>query len=154
MMRTPLLALAATIGLMGPGPGHTLAAEGSARAAALEALASKADLPAGRPLLPSLLTDPDARMAMLSPGAGASDSGNGKDNGNGKGNGKSTAPGQLKKEAKADIASAQAAAANDEAVLAASQASADAQDAAEKSHEKKTREKNPKKPHPPKGGGK
>jgi hypothetical protein len=149
MTRTALLALMAAIGL--PGAGRAVAAtDGTARAAALEALAAKADLPASRPLLPSILTDPDARMGLRDDGQAG---GSGGGNGNGKADPRSEAPGQVKKEAQTDVAKANAAAANGEAARAAGQASADANGAAEKKREKVTREKHPKPPHPPKGGG-
>jgi hypothetical protein len=159
MMRTALLALTATIGLSGAGSAMA-APDGTARAAALEALALKADLPAARPALPSLLTDPDAERP--GPGdeaqAGVQDKGDG--SGKGKGNGEAKKLAKAEKElakelAKAEKQKAHADAATAEAALAANEAENDASNAAEKKRDKaaKDKTKKTKPPHPPKGGG-
>lgn len=143
MTRTTLLSLAtAAIGLIGPARGAA-APEGSARAAVLEALALHADLPSARPVLPSLLTDPDAGRPDGRPDGRAAPGG-----------GRAAAQGEAKglaRKAAKEAADADAiAGANAEAAKVAARASADAHGAAEKAREKKTRDKHPKPPHPPK----
>jgi hypothetical protein len=134
MTRTALLAIAVAITLAVPWRAHAAPGDGSARAAALEALAAKADLPSARPALPSLLVDREV--------------GRGDGSGDGQGN---AARDEAKGASKSEAAKAHAASANAEAAHEAKAAKDDAHGAAEKNREDKTRKK-PKPPHPPNGG--
>jgi hypothetical protein len=145
MTRTLLLSLAVALGALAVPVRGLAAPDGSARAAVLEALALKADLPAARPVLPSLLTDPDAGQG----GAAAEPEGA---RAAAKGESRGLAKGLARKAAKEAAEAEGAAAANAEAAKLVGQARADANHAAQAEREKKTREKHPKPPHPPKGG--
>lgn len=145
MTRTAL-AIAAITCLAGPA--QAAPSPSSARAAALEALAARADLPSAPPLLPSILTD---RRAGARTGD-ADRAGQDRD-ADARGQAAREARGQAAKEARSEAARAHAAAANAEAAQAAAAASKDARGAVEKKHADRTRKK-PKPPHPPRGGGK
>ncbi len=134
MTRTAL-AIAAGIWLLFPG--RTLPAPdgGPARDVVLEALASKADLPAARPVLPSLLADRDPALRP--------------DRGEGREENAASAAGEARGNARSEAEKAQAKAARLEAKRAAAEARKDARRAAEKVREEKTR----KKPKPPRPDG-
>jgi hypothetical protein len=138
MTRTALVLAACSI--LAPGAARPAPAGGSARVAALDALAAKADLPASRPTLPSLLADRNA---------GRLDA-----DGRGKADPDAAAKGEASGAAKSEAAKENAASANSEAAKAAAQAKKDAKDAVEKVKEEKVRKnpKPPKPPKPPKGG--
>ena len=132
MTRTAL-AIAAGICLLAPGRHLSAPAEGAARDAVFEALASKADLPAVRPVLPSLIAEREA----LRPGD-AEDRGK-----------RGKAAKEARGAARSEAAKASASAARTEAARAAGAAKDDARRAAEKVREEKTR----KKPKPPRPDG-
>jgi hypothetical protein len=132
MTRTAL-AIAAALCLLAPW--RASPEPGKARDVALEALALKADLPAMRPALPSLLRDRDA--ALRADPAGDRKKGPAK------------AAGEARGAARSEAAKANAAAARSEAVRAAAEAKEDSRSAKEKVREEKTR----KKPKPPRPDG-
>jgi hypothetical protein len=137
MTRT-VLAIAAGICLLAPGRPLPAPAANTARDAVFEALAAKADLPAVRPVLPSLMAERDA-LRPDDVGDRAK---------------RAKAAKEARGSARSEAAKANASAARSEAARAAGAAKDDARRAAEKAREEKTRKK-PKPPKPPRpdGGG-
>lgn len=137
MTRTAL-AIAAGICMLAPGRPLSAPAEEAARDAVFEALASKADLPAVRPVLPSLIAEREAFRPYAADDRGK----------------RAKASKEARGAARSEAAKANAAAARTEAARAAGAAKDDARSAAEKVREEKTRKK-PKPPKPPRpdGGG-
>ncbi len=133
MTRTAL-AIAAGICLLAPGRSLPAPAGESARDAVFEALASKADLPAVRPVLPSLIAERDALRQPDDVIEGAK---------------RAKASKEVRGAARSEAAKANASAARAEAARALGAAKDDARRAAEKVREEKTRKK-PKPPKPPK----
>lgn len=134
MTRTAF-AIAAGVWLLSPGRTFPAPDERPSREVVLEALASKAHLPAARPALPSLLAD---RGAALRPHRGE-----------GREEEAAKAAGEVRGTARSEAERAQANAARMEAERAAASARDDARRAAEKLREEKAR----KKPKPPRPDG-
>ncbi|HYD41044.1 MAG TPA: hypothetical protein VEB43_09440 [Anaeromyxobacter sp.] len=137
-MKRTALAIAAGICLFAPGRPLPAPAGKDARDAVFDALASKADLPAVRPVLPSLIAERDA-LRPDDAGVRAK---------------REKAAKEARRSVRSESAKANASAARSEAARAAGAAKDDARRAAEKVREEKTRKK-PKPPKPPRpdGGG-